>query len=140
MARSRRPGLRGEQPDEAIEIAAQQRLPARQPHLVDPEVAEDVDQGGDLLEVQDLLAGQPDVLLFRHAVLAAQVAPVGDRDAEIPERPPVQIADGRHQTAPAGAASLARARSHSRTRLAFHTRTWKWSQGIRSSTARSRVV
>ena len=130
----------GEQSDEAIEVAAQQGFPAREPHFVDPEVAEDVDQAGDLLEVQDLLAGQPDVLFFRHAVLATQVAPVGDRDPEIPERPPVEVAEGRHQAAPAGAASPARARSHSRTRLAFHTRTWKWSQGIRSSTARARVV
>ncbi len=37
-------------------VAAQQRLAARQADLVDAQRQEDVDEGGDLLEVQDVFA------------------------------------------------------------------------------------
>ena len=54
--------------------------------LVDAERHEDVDERADLLEVEHVLARQPDVLLLRHAVLAAQVAAVGDRQAQVAQR------------------------------------------------------
>ena len=41
----------------------------------------------DLLEVQEVLARQPDVVVLRHAVLAAQVAAVGDREPQVAQRP-----------------------------------------------------
>ena len=54
--------------------------------LSTPEVDEDVDEPADLLEREDVLPGQPDVLLLRHAVVAAQVAAVGDGEPQVPER------------------------------------------------------
>ena len=48
--------------DERRQVAAQQRLAAGQPHLVDAERDEDVDERADLLEVQHVLARQPDVV------------------------------------------------------------------------------
>ena len=44
------------------EVAAQQRLAAGEPQLVDAEREEDVDERADLLEVQHVLARQPDVV------------------------------------------------------------------------------
>ena len=101
--------LRGEQPDQARQIAAQQRLAARQPDLVDAESDEDVDEALDLLEVQDLVTREPDVLLLRHAVRAAKVAAVGHRDTQIAQHAAEAVA-GDH----AGCSSGASARSHSR--------------------------
>ena len=69
--------------DERRQIAAQQRLAARQPHLVDAEGEKLIDEPIDLLELQDVLARQPQVVLLRHAVLAAEVAAIGDRQPEI---------------------------------------------------------
>ena len=81
----------GEPGHQVRDVAAEQRLAAGQPNLVDAEVEEQVDQLLDFLEVQDVLARQPEVLLFGHAVPAAQVAPVGDREAQVPERPAVDV-------------------------------------------------
>ena len=84
--------------DELFDVAADERLAARDPH--DP-YAEPGENGGDtcdLLEAQQLLALEEDVVaavdLFRHAVDAAKVAAVGDRDAERLERP-VQLVEER---------------------------------------------
>ena len=55
--------------------------------LLDAETGEDAGQPVDLLEGEDGRAGQPHVLLLRHAVAAAHVAAVGDGDAEVAERP-----------------------------------------------------
>src|SRR5712692_5156111 len=136
IARAR---LGGEEADEARQVAPEERLAARETDLVHPEIHEDVGERADLLEVEDLLAREPDVVLLGHAVLAAQVASVGDRDAEVPERPTVGVVDP-HQTAPAATATSARARSHSRISPAFFTPTSKWSHGRRSSVERVRVV
>ena len=86
---NRRP--RREPLHERGQIAPQQRLAAGQPDLVDAERREDVDQRLDLLEVQDVLARQPHVVLLRHAVAAAQVAAVGDRQAQVPQRPLMSV-------------------------------------------------
>src|SRR3989454_1097145 len=131
--------LGGEEADEARQVASQERLAARETDFVHPEIHEDVGERADLFEVEDLLAREPDVVLLGHAVLAAQVASVGDRDAEVPERPTVGVVDP-HQTAPAATATSARARSHSRISPAFFTPTSKWSHGRRSSVERARVV
>ena len=53
--------FRREQPHERGEIAPQQRLAARQPHLVDTERDEDIHERADFLEVEDVLARQPGV-------------------------------------------------------------------------------
>ena len=87
----RRPGR--EPVDELRQVAAQQRLATGQPDLVHAEGREDVDERLDLLEVQDVLARQPHVVRLRHAVAAAQVAPVGDREPEVPQRSLVPVED-----------------------------------------------
>src|SRR5262245_33584851 len=119
--------FRGQEADEAVHVAPQERLAPGEPDLVDAQVHEHVGQRADLLEVQDLLARKPDVVLFRHAVCAPQVAAVGDRDPKIPEGPLERVLD-RHTLAPAttaGAAPSIWARSHSRTSPAFLTPTSK---------------
>src|SRR5439155_18140492 len=81
----------GELGDEHLEIAAQGRLAAGEPHLADAQAGEDPHEALDLLEAQDLVARQELVPLaedlLRHAVDAAEVAPVGDRDPQVVERP-----------------------------------------------------
>ena len=67
-------------------VAAEQRLAAGEPHLVHAQIEEHVHEPLDLLEVQDVLARQPHVVLLRHAVAAPEVAPVGDRQPEVAER------------------------------------------------------
>src|SRR5207253_1106528 len=54
-------------PDERREIVAEERLAAREPHLVRPEPCEHGDKALDLLEAEDRGARQPHVLVFRHA-------------------------------------------------------------------------
>ncbi len=82
---------RGERGDQALELAAQQRLAARDPDLLDPMCGEDPHEPLDLLEREQLAAIQEAVLaaedLFRHAVDAAEVAAVGDRDAQVAQGP-----------------------------------------------------
>src|SRR3989442_14484040 len=105
--------------DERRQAAPQQRLTTREADLVHAELDEDVDEAADLLEVEDLLSRQPDVLLFGHAVAAAQVAPIGDRDPEVSERTLARVAEpGGHfgQAVPASAGSAASARPPSRPR------------------------
>jgi hypothetical protein len=69
-----------------VEVLAHERLTAGQPHLFHAEVDEGVDQPTGLLEVEDVPARQPDVVLLWHAVGAPQVAAVGDRDAQVAQR------------------------------------------------------
>ena len=59
-----------------------------------PRRAEDVGEPADLLEVQDVLAGEPGVVLLGHAVGAAQVAAVRHRQAEVAERTAEAVGDG----------------------------------------------
>src|SRR5262245_14678977 len=77
--------------DQLGQVAAQERLAASESHLVDPERRKDVDELLDLLEMEDVLARQPHVFRFGHAVAAAQVAPVGDRKAEVSKRPLMSV-------------------------------------------------
>src|SRR5207249_4694243 len=51
--------------------------------LVDAEGEKHVDQRADFLEMEHVLPRQPHVVVFRHAVLAAEIAPVGDRQTEV---------------------------------------------------------
>ena len=85
-ARSASPGLAASIADERRQVAAQERLAAGQAQPVHAERDEDVDERADLLEVQDVLARQPGVVLLRHAVRAAQVAAVGDRQPQVAQR------------------------------------------------------
>src|SRR5690606_5190680 len=73
--------------DQRLEIAPHQRLAAGEPDLPDAELVEDAREALDLLEREERLAVEElEVLaedLLRHAVDAAEVAAVRDRDAEI---------------------------------------------------------
>ena len=61
-----------------------------------PEPDEDRHEPLDLLEGEDRLALEPRQPLGRHAVLAAEVAAVGDRDAQVLDQPAVAVPQGFH--------------------------------------------
>ena len=64
--------------------ATQQRLAAGEPDLADAELLHaDAHQPDDLVVGERLLGRQPVEALGGHAVVAAQVAPVGQRDAQV---------------------------------------------------------
>ena len=81
--------------DERRQVGAQRRLAAGQPQLAHAEAGDESAEACDLLERQDLVAGQELEVraehLARHAVAAAEVAAVGDRDAQVAQRPPEDI-------------------------------------------------
>src|SRR6185295_1208378 len=81
------------QPHEPVEVTAQQRLAAGEAHLVYPQVGEHVHEPIHLLEGQHVVPGKPDVLFLRHAVLAAEVAAVGDREPQIAQRAIERVPD-----------------------------------------------
>src|SRR6202035_1445539 len=79
----------GQHLNEALEVAPQQRL---SPGEADPRHAlcgHHADDPGDLLEAEQLLACEKWKVaaedLARHAVGAAKIAAIGDRDAQIPQ-------------------------------------------------------
>jgi hypothetical protein len=76
--------------DESLEIATQQRLAARDAQLARAECDERPGDTCDLLEGQQLAAVEEAVVapvhLLRHAVGAAEIAAVGDRDAQVAQR------------------------------------------------------
>ena len=84
---------RREQLDQPRQIAAEQRLAAGDSHAVHALRREDIDQRRDLLEVEDVLPRQPRIVGLGHAVLAAQVAPVGDRHPQAAQRTAEAIQD-----------------------------------------------
>ena len=88
----------GEHRDELLEVAAEQRLAAGQPDLLDAVTHERTRGPLDLLEREQLTPGQEGVVaaedLLRHAVDAPEVAAIGDRDAQISERPGQCVENG----------------------------------------------
>ena len=68
--------------DQRGHVAAHERLAAGDAHAVDADGAEDARQPLDLLVRQHLGAREPRQALRGHAVLAAEVAAVGDRDPD----------------------------------------------------------
>jgi hypothetical protein len=85
----------GKAVDEIHAVPAHQGFPSREPHLAPAEADGDPHQSVDLLEGQDLLPFHVDGVRG-HAVRTPQVAPVGDRDAEVGDFPPEGI-DERHE-------------------------------------------
>ena len=81
---------RREQGDQPVDVLPDERLAAREPQLVDAEADEDARHPLDLLEREQFLAVEEAVVapedLLRHAVDAAEVAAVGNRDPEVAER------------------------------------------------------
>ena len=90
-------GTRRQALDERRQPLPNERLAARDTDAVHAFVREGIDDRADFLVRQQVLPRQPDVFLLRHAVLAAEVAAVGDGDAKAPQRPSERI-DYRHHT------------------------------------------
>ena len=90
-------GNRGEHRHEPLDVAAHQRLAAGEPDLAHAQAREDARGTGDLLVAQHLILGEELVArpedFGRHAVGTAEVAPVGDRDAQVAQRPPQPVED-----------------------------------------------
>ena len=84
--------------DQSVQVLAQQRLAAGQADLLDAVGDERARQPRDLLEAQQFGVRQEAVVpvedLLRHAVGAAEVAAIRDRDAQVAQRP--RPADRRH--------------------------------------------
>jgi len=83
--------------DQPLDVLAKQRLAACQAHLLDAVLDEQPRQPRDLLEGQQVGVRQEAVAavehLLGHAVGAAEVAAVGDRDAQVDQRPLQLIGD-----------------------------------------------
>ncbi len=94
----------GELLHQRFHVLAQQRLAARQPDLLHAVLHEQACRARDFLETQQRAVRQVAVVLVEdflgHAVAAAEVAAVGDADAQVaqrPAKPVLQIAGGRLQ-------------------------------------------
>ena len=90
-AMSSTPGDGRQVADEIGEIRPQQRLAAGEAQLAHPEPHEQARQAHDLIERQALVRAEEAVAVVerlpRHAVRAAEVAPVHDRDPQVAHRP-----------------------------------------------------
>ena len=73
--------------DEVRQSVAHQRLAAGEPQAAHPQGGENTHQGRDLLIAEDVTVGHPADALLGHAVYAAQIAPVGDGNAQIIDGP-----------------------------------------------------
>ncbi len=83
---------RGELADQHRQVGTYGRLATGEPQSIDLEpLDEDPRQAFDLFERQHLAARHPDHALFRHAVGAAEVAAVGDRDPQVTNGAPEGI-------------------------------------------------
>src|SRR6056297_1447191 len=75
--------------DQVAERRAQQRFSPRDPELAHPGTREQPHQPDDLGEIEPLVRAQEleaaVVFLFRHAIRAAEIAPIGHRDPQIAE-------------------------------------------------------
>ena len=76
------------------DAAPHQRLAAGEPQLAHAAGDEGAAQPVELLQREQVGLGQ-ERHVFRHAVDAAEIAAVGDRDAQIGDRPPERIDEGR---------------------------------------------
>ena len=82
---------RGDHRRELREVAPDQGLAARQADVADAHVGEQAHQARDLLEGEDLGALEPGQPLGGHAVLAAEVAAVGDRYPQVSDLTTVSV-------------------------------------------------
>ena len=83
-----------------LDVAAHERLAAGDPDRAHAEAGEDAGDPGDLLQGEQLGPLEEGVVapedLLRHAVDTAEVAAVGDRDAQRLERPAERVAQRLH--------------------------------------------
>ncbi len=83
--------------DQGLEILAQQRLAAREPNLLHPMRDKNPRQASDFLEREQVALRQERIVaieyIFRHAIGAAKVAAICDRNAQVAQRPAATISD-----------------------------------------------
>src|SRR3990172_439898 len=88
--------------NQALEILPQQRFPAREAYFLHTVVPERTRKACNFLEAEQLAACKKLVVgseyVLRHAVDAAEVAAVGNRNAQVPDLPPERVADGTGRT------------------------------------------
>ncbi len=78
--------------DDVGQAPAQQWLSAGEPDLADAELLDtDADQADDLVVGEGLLGGQPVQALGGHAVAAAEIAAIGQRDAQVGGHAPIAV-------------------------------------------------
>jgi hypothetical protein len=76
-------------------ILPEQRLSTGQSDLVGAHSSEQASQPSQLLEGEDGFPWQPDVLLLGHAVLAPEIAPIGDGEPEAAEGTAKEVDHGK---------------------------------------------
>ena len=76
------------------DVPPNQWLPSREPDLPHPELTGDPDHPEDLIRAQQLLPLREVDPFFRHAVDAAEIAPIGNGDPQVIENPPEPIPNG----------------------------------------------
>ena len=81
---------RGDLRDQPRQVAADQRLAPGQPDLVDPQRHHDPHEPLDLLEAQEL-APRQELRILRHAVDAADVAPIRHADPQVVVHPAKRV-------------------------------------------------
>ncbi len=100
------PGIAASIATSCFDIAPYQRLAARKPHLFDAEAAKYACKPRDLFERQQRLALEELVVLaehfLRHAVDAAEIAAVGDGDAQVAQGTPGGVAQNAFRKAVRG--------------------------------------
>ena len=77
------PGIAARRADQHRQIAAHQRFASGDAQLADPQAGGDTSEAFDLFEVQDFRTADKLHVRLGHAVEAADVAAVGDADAQI---------------------------------------------------------
>jgi hypothetical protein len=87
---------RGQHRDQCREVTPHEWLAPGQPHRSHAHRREQADQPLDLLKAHHSVAFEPGQALRRHAVLAAEVASIGDRYTHILDQPPMPIGEGLH--------------------------------------------
>ena len=90
------PGRHRQLAHELRQVTADQRLAAGQPRLAHAHRGEDAHEPRDLLEREHLRARQPLQALRRHAVGAAEIALVGDGDADALDPAPPRVDERLH--------------------------------------------
>ena len=82
----------GQQTDQHRQVGPHGGLAAGESDAVDAVALDhDPSQPGDLLEGEQVVAGHPFQSLGGHAIGAPEVAPVGDRDPQVPVNPPEAV-------------------------------------------------
>src|SRR5438067_1004152 len=78
-----------------MQVFPNERLTTRKPDFLDAELKEDPSHALDLFKGQNLLPCNPRVFVERHAVGAAEVAAIRNRDSQITHWP-LETIEGRH--------------------------------------------